>query len=269
MKFSNNFVGPYFCSKTCDFHRREHSDIASLSSSSLSKSAADLLFNDSFFEELVSLTKNDMVGSSSNKEGNLLNKYFLQHGCNKGVAHNYPSFYNSLLFPFRDQVELFVEIGIGSPNKHEGAKSRMGENYPFGSSLRGWKDYFPSSEIIGVDLDPNVMVDEERITSCYGDQLNPFGMLHLKTLISKKSGADVILDDGLHEHVSNMNTFISLWEYLRPGGIYLIEDMSESIFSQNMKFLRSLNIDAVIFGAELQSDIKSDNRIIAILKNPQ
>lgn len=263
----NNFVGPTRLEKTCLFHQESHKRINSTSNSSLTQSGLSLNLVSSFFDELALNTITDITGSSSSWDGNLLNQYFLSHGCNKGIAHNYPSLYNSLFLSSRDNVSMFVEIGIGSPNQHAGAKSRMSAGYAYGSSLRGWRDYFPNATVAGVDIDPTVLFKEERIITCYGDQLNPYGLDDLKVLLRDSGGADIVLDDGLHEHVSNMNTFLQLWPSLRPGGVYMIEDMTSSIFEQNMDFLKGLNLEGAIFGVELQSSIKTDNRIIAIFKN--
>lgn len=265
---SNNFIGPLELCKTSSFHQEDHKQLSGYSASGLRSSGLRLNLNPSFFEDLTLDTVNDIGVSSSSSDQNVLNKMFLSYGCNKGIAHNYPSFYNSLFEANRGDVSMFVEIGIGSPNHHEGAKSRMTTGYAYGSSLRGWRDYFGKATVVGVDIDPNVLFEEDRILTCYGDQLNPCGMDWLKAILIANGGADVVLDDGLHEHVSNMNTFLQLWTYLRPGGVYLIEDMSRIIFEQNMAFLKSLSLDGSIFGAELQSAIKSDNRIIAVFKNP-
>lgn len=202
-------------------------------------------------------------GSSS--DTNPLNRIFLKYGCNKGIAHNYPSLYHRLLNEVSSKIEILVEIGIGSP--YQDGPSRMHSQYSYGSSLRGWSEYLPSAQIIGCDIDPRILINEGNIISHYIDQLNPSSILRLAQRISAAGGADVILDDGLHEHKASVTTLVLLWSSLRSGGIYLIEDMSKDNFAQNLAFLSSINLGANIFGVELASEIKDDNRVIAIIKD--
>ena len=37
---------------------------------------------------------------------------------------------------------------------------------------------------------------------------------------------DVIIDDGDHYHLANQKTLLLFWPYVRPGGFYVIEDVT-------------------------------------------
>ena len=222
-------------------------------------------FNENCFDNIFNEACDDTKTTSRSGDNNFLNQCFIKHKCNKGTSHNYPSFYNNLLLPYRHDISAFVEIGIGSP--HQDGESRMAENYAYGSSLRGWRDFMPNATILGCDIDPRVLIQEDRITSLYIDQTNPNSFDELKQKISLHKGADVILDDGLHLHHSNLLSLICLWPLIKPGGVYMIEDMSEQIFKENLNFIKKLNLNGICYGIELYSTLKGDNRIITISKN--
>ena len=113
------------------------------------------------------------------------------------------------------------------------------------------EDYLPSAEILGVDLDPNVMVNENRISSCYGDQLNPFGLANVKAFIKKE------MVQTLFWMMDCMNMSLMLMHLFSFGStlsqLFISSRIWFNIFTKNLNFLRSLNIDATIYGAELQS----------------
>ena len=235
-------------------------------SSSFARSAISALHLEEYinFKTCFDLAHADIHDGSSSTS-NSLNSLFIKHGCNKGLAHNYPSLYNELFKPVSSQIELFVEIGIGSP--YQDGLSRMHQDYAFGSSLRGWSDYLPNASVIGCDIDPRVLISEGKISSYYVDQLSPGSLIGLSGRIDALNGADVILDDGLHEHRASMPTILLLWPSLKSGGVYLIEDMSEDNFKRNLDFLCSINLGGTVFGAELESNLKDDNRVIAVIKD--
>ena len=69
-------------------------------------------------------------------------------------------------------------------------------------------------------------------------------------------GADVILDDGLHQHTSNITSFILSWNLMRPSGVYITEDMDRHTFELNLNFPKDLNFDGEIFGVKLKGILK-------------
>lgn len=100
-----------------------------------------------------------------------------------------------------------------------------------GSSLRTWKDYFPNAKIFGLDVDPACMAcQEDRIDITIGSQEDES---ILKSLIEKAKYFDIIIDDGSHINRMIMNSYKFLWNYLRPNGWYIIEDMGCSFTDCN------------------------------------
>jgi hypothetical protein len=131
----------------------------------------------------------------------------------KAGAHRYTPHYERHLRHRRRRPIRLLEIGIG------GGKSPTWG----GSSLRMWRDYFPRGEIHGVDIEEK-RIDEPRITIHRGDQSDDEFMRNL----GRQHGPfDVIIDDGSHENAHVRASFAALFhDYLRPGGVYVIEDMA-------------------------------------------
>lgn len=192
---------------------------------------------------------------------------FRAHNCNKGLVHNYPPLYYSLLNRVKDAPLTFLEVGIGSPN--EGVPSRMSDNYSFGSSLRGWRDFFCSSQtqVIGADVDPRVMICEERIKSFYLNQLSPSAITSMINAAGlNQSLLDICIDDGLHRYESNLTLAISVWPYLKRNGIYIIEDIAKEAFELLMDYFKKAAFGASVAFIELPSRKMSDNRVIILQK---
>lgn len=157
---------------------------------------------------------------------------FDQYGTDKGEltsdsnpypwpSHNYSDFYELIFSPRRNSVESLLECGIGTPNTE--LPSSMGENANPGASLRAWRDYFYNAEIVGIDIDSNVMFSENRIDTYCVDQTSEDS---IKDFLSKNNGDfDIIIDDGLHEYHANVSLFENTINRLNDDGIYIIEDV--------------------------------------------
>lgn len=140
-----------------------------------------------------------------------------KHGTDK-VMGGYTVFYHTLFGPRRESIKKVVEIGIGWP---EGMAHMPG--YKFGASLRMWRDYFPNAQVWGLDNHPGSLFTEDRIQTRLCDQ-NVTEECHK---VGREIGDDIdlLVDDGCHEWHSQLNAFNNLWRFVRPGGLYVIEDV--------------------------------------------
>jgi hypothetical protein len=89
-----------------------------------------------------------------------------------------------------------------------------------------WQEYFPDAEIYGLDIRPDILVNEERIRSFQCDQGDEGSLRRAAEWAG--SGFDLVIDDGSHmaEHqVLTASVLIPL--LLEPDGIYVIEDVLE------------------------------------------
>lgn len=91
-----------------------------------------------------------------------------------------------------------------------------------GSSLLLWQDYFPNGVIVGLDREL-VRVEGDRIRIYKGEQQDG-KLLHQISNEIAPDGWDVIIDDASHMAGPTRISFWHLFERLKPGGIYVIED---------------------------------------------
>ncbi len=134
---------------------------------------------------------------------------------NKGerrIGGRWPSVaevYDPYLAPIRDTATSVLEIGIKR-----------------GGSLLLWKEYFPNAQVIGVDIKPALKgLAEDRISIRIGDQGD---QAFLASLIEEAGSFDLVLDDGSHQFDDQRDTLLALWPHVKPGGIYVVEDVHTS-----------------------------------------
>lgn len=142
------------------------------------------------------------------------------HGVDKLYAHSYIPAYQELFEPIRESATSVLEIGIGYP---ELMKDFSASWYKPGASLRLWRDYFPNALIYGCDIRADVMFREGRITTCICDQSS------IDDLRYRFAGLefDIIIDDGSHQAEHQLISWSVLQHNLKPGGIYVIEDVQQ------------------------------------------
>lgn len=138
-------------------------------------------------------------------------KAFENSGSDKEWNHSYSSGYAKILF---DQVDVknFLEIGLANSTIEK-------------TSLNAWSSIYPEANIFGIDIDPEKMVENKNIKTFVVDQSN------FKDLSdwAKDLGVefDVIVDDGSHIFEHAKTSFQALFNTLRPGGVYVIEDVAK------------------------------------------
>jgi hypothetical protein len=99
-----------------------------------------------------------------------------------------------------------------------------------GKSLLTWKDYFYRSHILGIDINPECKkYEEERITIEIGSQADG-GFL---SRTSEHYGPfDIILDDGSHMNDHVTYSFQHLFDSVKPGGVYIVEDCATAYWDE-------------------------------------
>lgn len=142
-----------------------------------------------------------------------LRTIFNRTGTDKLWAHHYDEEYERHFGPLRDRPLNLLEIGIGG----YGLEGRGGE------SLRAWELYFPAATIHGLDIEDKSWLDGGRIATHRGDQSSP---ACLERLDAEHGPFDVVIDDGSHVQAHIIKSFNTLFPLLRPGGIYVIEDLA-------------------------------------------
>jgi hypothetical protein len=153
------------------------------------------------------------------------------HESDKGQGwHNYTTIYSVLFGKLRDQPLRIFELGVGTNNPKFPAN--MGVNGSPGASLRGWRELFPHALVYGGDIDRDILFEEDRIKTFYCDQLDSVAIRDLWSQPVLQGGMDIIIDDGLHTFEGNISFLDGSLEQLRPGGVYVIEDILQETIAR-------------------------------------
>jgi hypothetical protein len=142
-----------------------------------------------------------------------------------GSTSNYTDIYEAYLWPQRHQPIRLLEIGMGVAGDAWDARIVRGRNAGGGASIKMWADYFPQAHIYGIDVNAAPHLDTDRITTFVADQSDTEAL----GKVVEGAGSepfDVIVDDGSHFHNHQQISFGYLFEHLKPGGLYFIEDIS-------------------------------------------
>ena len=195
-----------------------------------------------------------------------LKELFNHYGSDKD-RNGYTPVYQSLFESRRKEAVKMLEIGIGTMIPGE-ASSMVGyalEGYAPGGSLRAWRDYFEKGEIHGMDVQPDCLFGEERISTFLCDSTS---RNDTSKVIDCKY--DIILDDGLHTAEAQYQTFNNLWSYLKPGGVYVIEDITpnSAIFTHYLGFIKDFAKDGLVYGATVQNPDGSWKVPIMVITRP-
>lgn len=96
-----------------------------------------------------------------------------------------------------------------------------------GGSLHLWREYFGAqAHIIGVDWNAAcAALAEPGIDVVIGDQADPATHRRLR---ERYGEFDIVIDDGGHRMEQQVATFRELYPAVKPGGLYLAEDLHTS-----------------------------------------
>jgi hypothetical protein len=147
--------------------------------------------------------------SESKSQGNRLRDYFEAHHEGRGIWKwdHYFDMYHRHLSKFVGLDLKLVEIGIYS-----------------GGSLEMWGSYFgPGCHVYGVDIENACKAYEsEKVSVFIGDQESPEFWRNFKANVGT---VDILIDDGGHTPEQQTVTLNEMLEAIRPGGVYICEDI--------------------------------------------
>lgn len=134
------------------------------------------------------------------------------YGTDKSTDHNYYSrYYENILSPFRQSCDI-LEIG------------------PCEKSLKVWENFFEKGNIHNLKTDNSeITIKSERIKVF---RINQSDDIQLKDFTKNNFDYDVIVDDGTHKMLDQQIAIQILFDKLKPGGKYIIEDLQTSIESK-------------------------------------
>lgn len=139
-----------------------------------------------------------------------------KHGADKSSAHHgYCNVYDQYFAQLRDQPITLLEIGFG------------GYHYPDrgGAGAKMWAEYLPNAHVVSVDIHFKNPLHHPRIFFYQGSQTD---QAFLQRIVQHHDPVEIIIDDGSHRSEDCIQSFETLFPMLKPGGIYVIEDLATS-----------------------------------------
>jgi hypothetical protein len=161
----------------------------------------------------------DLKKSAPRIKSDNLTELAIKYGTDKYGKHYYTQHYETHFRKLRRRKLSILEIGVGGyKDPHAGGKS-----------LRMWRDYFPHSQIFGIDIYDKSPHDEERIKTFQGSQIDTD---FLQRVADEIGSIDIIIDDGSHLNSHVITTFNFLFPLLKDRGIYAVEDTQTSYWKK-------------------------------------
>ena len=195
------------------------------------------------------------------------------HGSDKGevqetghpypwASHTYSDYVSRLFSHCRGQVTKVFECGIGTTDLN--LVSNMGSDGSPGASLRVWRDYFPNAQVLGADIDGNILFTEDRINTFQVDQTDRASIASMWHEIG--GDVDLMVDDGLHQFYAGKTIFENSIHFLSEYGIYIIEDVQMEDLLKYHRFLSAGEYFFEIVNLHRKGHALQDNSLIVIRK---
>jgi len=130
----------------------------------------------------------------------------------KSTIHSYIEPYSKLFAPYRETAKNILEIGLFS-----------------GQSLRMWEEYF-EGKVYGIDCSDQPLDGMQDLRPMIAEGTHNIIIMDgtSQTDIEKNFKDvmfDVIIDDGSHQLVHQLESYKHFKSHLNKGGIYIIEDI--------------------------------------------
>ena len=194
---------------------------------------------------------------------NKLTEIGLQTGTDKADDHRFTEFYYDYCVKYTSPKLL--EVGVSG-----------------GHSLNMWSQFYPTGEIVGMDIDISPFISRQRIpynaasmevkigniTVYSGDQENKYDLL--KSLKYHKE-YDIIVDDGGHTMKQQQITLGTLFPYVKSGGIFIMEDLHTSFYGGYNPFDGNIStydiIEKISMNERFESPYITQDQVNYILDN--
>ena len=167
-----------------------------------------------FFILMSAILPAETVSEKNKKAYEYLDNLAIQAGTDKNsYFHNYTKVYSKYFDSMHTDKIRFMEIGIYH-----------------GNSVKLWESYFTNAELHFVDINGlQIQYHSPRAQYHFVDQANIADMQALAKNIG--GNFDIIIDDGGHTMVQQINSFKALFPSIKSGGVYVIEDLHTSYWA--------------------------------------
>jgi len=203
----------------------------------------------------------DLCSASDVDNAIELKGLFDKYGSDKGGGNGYFYPYAKILKE-RSKVECIVEIGMGTNNSD--VVSNMGNFGSPGASLRAFRDFVPNALIVGADIDSRILFHEDRIKTLQLDQTDWGAIQEFSAQLPET--VDLVIDDGLHSPLGNINILRFGLEKVRVGGWVIIEDIAN--YSADVWRLISILLPQERFDSKLVK-VASGHYIFVVFKHSE
>jgi len=151
-----------------------------------------------------------------------------------GHRHPYTPFYSTIFAPYKNKPIRFSEIGVAG-----------------GASVAMWARYFsPAANLVFYDRDQNFLMNAQN----FGIPNAQFYTMDVSNTNSIRAGFqiaggqfDIILDDSSHDICHQKLIIEEVLSFLKPGGIFLIEDVFRNIENKEYYNLISPYLNELAF----------------------
>ncbi len=141
--------------------------------------------------------------------------YAQHHGKVSDKWASYLSLYEREFERQRESVQTVLEVGVQN-----------------GGSLEVWANFFRHADlIVGCDINPKcgeLTYDDPRIRVVVGDATKPATR---SKILDISAQFDIVIEDGSHIPREVIATFLQLWPHVKPGGVFIAEDLHCDYFA--------------------------------------
>lgn len=144
-----------------------------------------------------------------------------KYGTDKVTTHQYQFMYDKYLSSIRDDQLKVLEIGLG-----------CNMDYGPGASYYTWLEYLPHVNLYFIEYDGQCAKKyQDKTPNAHvfvGDQADTLFLARFSTEATADGLFDIIIDDGGHTMDQQITSLEFLWKAVKPGGLYVIEDLQTS-----------------------------------------
>jgi SAM-dependent methyltransferase len=121
-----------------------------------------------------------------------------------GIYELYDDYFSAL----RSSAIVLLELGVAQ-----------------GESLKAFAGYFEHGTIVGLDIEDRGLdfSSHPNVRYAIGDQRDAARLAEVCAAYAPQ-GLDIIIDDASHVGVWSLTSYRALFPFLKPGGLYIIED---------------------------------------------
>lgn len=144
------------------------------------------------------------------RRGGRLTRLADARGLDRGSAkHRFTELYDMLFQPYRRRAVKFLEL---APLPAGGLPPSAGM----------WLEYFPRGRIFALDGPGGEVAGHPRLRVLRAD---PDRRESLAAALGGEKGFDIVIDDASHASHHQQIAFLEIFPRLKPGGLYLVEDL--------------------------------------------